>query len=96
MQVGRGEEGGVNFANCWLTGSDIDPGVDCRRRRRRLQEPRRPRGGFSDAASKRILFDIFWSYILSRIWDFSSRRRDHICLSHEEDIVKGNDKYIGE
>ena len=64
MQAGRGEEGGVNFANCWLTGSDIDPGVDCRRRRRRLQEPRRPRGFFFDAASKRISFDIFWSYIV--------------------------------
>ena len=61
LKCKQAEEGGegVNFANCWLTGSDIDPGVDCRRRRRHLQEPRRPRGSFSDAASTRIPFDIF-------------------------------------
>ena len=90
----------MNFANCWLTGSDIDPGVDCRRRRRRLQEPRRPRGCFSDAASKRISFDIFWSYILSRIWDSSTGRRDHIFCQMKNTGSRAesytlNDKYIG-
>ena len=86
MQAGRGEEGGVNFANCWLTGSDIDPGVDYRRRRRRLQEPRRPRGCFSDAA-----FDIFWSKKYN-LGVFYQEKRSYF-LSNEEDRVEGRVLY---
>ena len=83
----------MNFANCWLTGSDIDPGVDaggggdvCRNL-----------GDLEDASLTRRL--IFFG-LKSIIWESSTRRRDHIFCQMKKTGSRAesytlNDKYIG-